>query len=184
MRTQAIILKKIPIREYDELVVCYTQDSGKETFQAKSVLRPTSKQASHLDLLNFVDFSLVHGNGHPIITSAYVLNSWPHLKSSLAGLAASYFLLECFDKLVFDGQRDEKLWDFLATQFAKYNDSARLNNANWPQIIASAKNEILAVMGYDSGTDLAGLADGHFKSLQFAKKVIRLSQWSLPNNAL
>ena len=36
MRTQAIILKKIPVREYDELVVCYTKDSGKQVYQAKS----------------------------------------------------------------------------------------------------------------------------------------------------
>lgn len=173
MRTQAIILKKIPIREYDELVVCYTKDSGREIYQAKSVLRPTSKQTAHLDLFNLVDFSLVTGNGRAIITSAYALNSWPHLKSSLAGLAASYFLLECFEKLVFDGQSDQKLWGFLVTQFAKYDQLARQGNINWTQVIANAKNEILAVMGYDSSTDLAGLAQGHFKSLQFAKKVIR-----------
>ena len=173
MRVQAIIIRKIPIREYDELVVCYTEDSGKETFQVKSILRPISKQASHLDLLNLVDFSLVRGNGHPIITSAYALNSWPRLKARLPALAASYFLLECFDKLVFDGQSDQKLWGFLATQLAKYDQLARRDNINWSQVITDAKNEILGIMGYDSRTDLATLARGHFKSLQFAKRVIR-----------
>src|SRR3990167_10175727 len=116
VRTQAIILKKIPIREYDELIICYTQNTGKQVYQAKSILRPTSKQAGHLDILNLVDFSLVHKNSHPIITSAYCLEAFPRLKSSLPAMVAAFFLLECFDKLIFEGEPDLKLWDFLLSK--------------------------------------------------------------------
>lgn len=181
MRTQAIILKKIPIKEYDELVVCYTKDAGKQTFRAKSVRRSTSKQASHLDILNFVDFSLVYGlnasNGisvsHPIITSAYTLNSWLNLKLNLSSMAGAYFLLECFDKLVFDGEADMKLWNFFLQKLEGYDILAKNSDINWAQEIKLSHQEFVKIMGYEPSTNVQILAGKQFKSLQFAKKVIR-----------
>lgn len=173
MRTQAIILKKIPIREYDELVVCYTKDSGKQVYQAKSILRPSSKQAGHLDVLNLVDFSLVKKNNSPIITSAYCLEAFRNLKSSLPALAAAYFLLECFDKLVFEGESDPKLWDFLHSHLCEYNRLAQRGRVSWPIVIKLTREDLLKVMGYNSTLPIEQLADTHFRSLQFARKVIR-----------
>ncbi len=191
MRTQAIILKKIPVREYDELVVCYTKDSGKQVYQAKSILRPSSKQAGHLDILNLVDFSLVQKNSHPIITSSYCLDTFRDLKSSLPALAAAYFLLECFDKLVFEGESDPKLWDFLHSHLCEYNrlalgyspsgialraeptGEAQKGRVNWPTVIKSAREGLLKVMGYDSTLPIEQLANASFKSLQFARGVVK-----------
>lgn len=177
MRTQAIILKKIPIRDYDELIVCYTLDSGKQVYQAKSVLRPTSKQASHLDILNLVDFSLVHKNSHPIITSAYCLDAFPQLKSVLSAMAAAYFLLECFDKLIFENEPDLKLWDFLLAQLRKYNDLPRpaldIGNQGLTYLIADTRQELLQILGYDSSMPIEQLANSQFRSLQFAQEVLK-----------
>jgi hypothetical protein len=182
MRTQAIILKKIPVREYDELVVCYTKDAGKQVYQAKSILRPSSKQAGHLDILNLVDFSLVQKNSHPIITSSYCLDTFRNLKSSLPALAAAYFLLECFDKLVFEGESDPELWDFLHSHLCEYNrlalghsqtGEAQKGRVNWPVIIKLTREDLLKVMGYDPALPIEQLANAHFKSLQFARRVLR-----------
>ena len=173
MRTQAIILKKIPVREYDELVVCYTKDSGKQVYQAKSILRPSSKQAGHLDILNLVDFSLVQKNSHPIITSSFCLDTFRGLKSSLPALAAAYFLLECFDKLVFEGESDPKLWDFLHSHLREYDRLAQEGRAGWPVVIKSAREDLLKIMGYDHTLPIEQLANAHFKSLQFARKVVK-----------
>lgn len=173
MRTQAIILKKIPVREYDELVVCYTKDSGKQVYQAKSILRPSSKQAGHLDILNLVDFSLVQKNSHPIITSSYCLDTFRNLKSSLPALAVAYFLLECFDRLVFEGESDPKLWDFLHSHLCEYNQLAQRGRAHWPMVIKLTREDLLKVMGYDSTLPIEQLADAHFKSLQFAQRVVK-----------
>jgi len=109
---QAIIIKKIPIREHDELVICYTEDQGKQAYQAKGILKPASLQASHLDTLNLVDFNLVQGNGHPIITSAYCLNAFSKIKANLKAAATSFFLIELFDKAVMEGEKDPRLWEF------------------------------------------------------------------------
>lgn len=185
MRTQAIIIKKVPIKEYDELVICYTKDAGKQTFRAKSVRRPTSKQAGHLDILNLSDFSLVYpgwtgdpkginkiSSNHPIITSAYTLNPWLNLKASLPALGAAYFLLECFDKLVFDGELDHELWNFLFKKLGKYNQLAPRTDTNWTWEIKSSHQELIKTMGYEPNTSVESLVGKPFKSLQFIKKVV------------
>ena len=181
MRIQAIILKKIPIRDYDELIICYAQDSGKQVYQAKSVLRPASKQAGHLDILNLVDFSLVHKNSHPIITSAYCLEAFPNLKSSLPAMATAFFLLECFDKLIFENEPDPKLWSFLLAQLQKYNNllksglgtGNRGRASDWQGLIAFTRQELLQILGYDSSIPIEQLADSQFHSLQFAREVLK-----------
>lgn len=184
MRTQAIILKKIPIREYDELVVCYTRDAGKQVYQAKSVLLPTSKQAGHLDVLNLVDFSLVRKNSHPIIASAYCLDSFRHLKSSLPAMAAAYFLLECFDKLIFENEPDSKLWGFLLAQLNSYNqepiyrhrkslDGRFAMSSNLAEAMSQTRRELLKTLGYDPDYPIEQLANAEFRSLQFARSMVK-----------
>jgi DNA repair protein RecO len=173
MRTQAIILKKIPIKEYDELLICYTKDAGKQVYQAKSILRRTSKQASHLDIFNLVDFSLVEGNGQPIITSAYCLSAFPRMKASLKSLAAGFFVLECFDRLVFEGEHDPKLWDFLLSSLNQYNDMILKRGVDWASMINTTRMDLLNILGYGDNSSIEELAQVQFKSLQFARKVIR-----------
>ena len=177
---EAIILKKIATREWDQLVVCYTQYFGKQTYIAKSLSRPTSKQASHLDVLNLVDFELVQKNGMPIVTSAYSLENFAHLKQSLPALAVSSYLLEVFDKFVFDNDPDEKLWQFLNTKLIEFNrvsancvtsDVTQLRQ-QWLNILKTIQQETLAVLGFDHKIDLESIIGSRFGSLIFAKVIM------------
>ena len=115
MRVEAIVLKKIPIREYDELLVCYTADFGKQTYQAKSIQRSHSKQKSHLNTLNHASFGLIETQQTPLVISALCHNGFWQLRQSLPSLLLANFVLECFDKLVFEAQTDPILWQFLLT---------------------------------------------------------------------
>ena len=153
-------------------MICYTREAGKQVYQAKSILLPTSKQAGHLEVLNLVDFSLVHKNSHHIITSAYCLEAFPRLRSSLSSMAMAYFLLECFDKLIFEGESDPKLWDFLLTRLQVFNSQAPKENKYWENSIAFTRRELLEVLGYDRNDSIEELANSRFKSLQFARKVL------------
>lgn len=162
---KAVIIKKIPIREYNELVVCYTQEAGKQAYQAKSILRPTSKQAGHLDVLNLVDFNLVLGNGHPIITSAYCLDAFSLLKSSLGATSVAFFILELFDKAVLEGQSDDKLWDFMGSRLSRLNELASLDNINWQNELAQVRKSAMETMGYGVNADPEFVFGRRFKSL-------------------
>ena len=172
MRTQAIILKKIPFKEHDQLVGCYTREAGKQTYQAKSIMRAHSKQASHLDLLNMADFSLVHGAGYPIITSAISLRTFPGIKNSIRALAVSHVILECFDRLVFENQPDPHLWDFLNSELAHYEEKAVDANAAWGFILGVTQRKLLEALGYDESASIEHLVGGRLQSLHFIQKML------------
>ncbi|MEK7582795.1 MAG: DNA repair protein RecO [Patescibacteria group bacterium] len=162
-RHQAIILKKIPIREDDELVMCYTKDFGKQRYQAKSSVLARSKQGGHLDILNLVEFSLVEGKHRDIIASAAASATFPRLKSSLPALAAAFFLLECFDKLVFENDHDQKLWQFLLDELHQLDAGV----VELPEL----QKRFLSVMGHDASTAVQELAQRRFSSFQFSSTI-------------
>ncbi|MEK7076151.1 MAG: DNA repair protein RecO [Patescibacteria group bacterium] len=121
MRTRAIIIKKQNTNEYDQFVTCYTQEFGKLTAIAKSVLKHGSIQAMHLDVLNLVEFELINGKAMPIIAGAQSENSFGNLKSSIPSLAVAHFFSEIIDKMVPELEKDEKLWNFMTDLFDKLN---------------------------------------------------------------
>ncbi|MEK7615941.1 MAG: DNA repair protein RecO [Patescibacteria group bacterium] len=140
-RYQAIVLKKQPIREHDELIMCYTQHAGKQRYVAKSSQLASSLQGSHLDVLNHISFNLVAGKHFDILASAQAVNTFPELKSSLSALANTFFILECFDKLVYDNEPDEKLWQFLLDRLGD----------------PVTEQEIIAIMGHHAPTRFSEL---------------------------
>lgn len=173
MHIEAIVIKKSKAREHDELITCYTKDAGKQVYHAKSVLRPKSKQAAHLQLLNLVKFNAVRGNGHPIIASAHSIFAFSAIKSSLPAMSAAFFLLECFDKFIFEGQQDKYLWDFLINNLQKINRLAENPATDWSGTIGSTKDDLLRILGYDENYQIEYLANASLKSLHFARKVIK-----------
>lgn len=121
MRTKAIVIKKQNTNEYDQFVTCYTQEFGKLTAIAKSVLKPSSIQAMHLDVLNLVEFELIQGRSLSIIAGAQSENSYRDLKNSIPSLAVANFFSEVIDKMVPELEKDEQLWNFMTDLFDKLN---------------------------------------------------------------
>ena len=121
MRTRAIIIKKQNTNEYDQFVTCYTQEFGKLTAIAKSILKHNSIQAMHLDVLHLVEFELINGKAMPIIAGAQSENSYRDLKSSIPSLAVAHFFSEVIDKMVPELEKDEQLWNFTTNLFDKLN---------------------------------------------------------------
>lgn len=155
------MIKKIPIREYDELMICYTRDSGKQTYQLKSSLRHTSKQGRHLDILSHTDFNLVEGHVMPIIVSARCLNSFYGIKSDLHKLSRALFVLECFDKIVPENEPDDLLWQGI------FNLIKLCDNSD----IDILHKNILNLLGYSANSSVEEVAQAKFMSLDFARKI-------------
>lgn len=164
---RAIIIKKIPIREYDELVICYTEKMGKQAYKARGILRPTSIQARHLDVLNIVDFNLVDGKGHPIITGAHCINGLNKLKSHLSALMAAFFVIDLANKLIMEGESDEKLWHFLEDSLNNLDRAAASNETDWPVKLAMIKNNAASTLGYKDWARLEETTGVILKSAEF-----------------
>lgn len=144
MKTKALILKKVNTNEYDQLVTCYTQELGKITASAKSILKPGSIQAMHLDILNLVDFELISGNHTPIITGAQVENTYFGIKNSAKALSVAFILAEYIEKITFDNMQDEQLWNMLIGAFERLNS----NPADFIHILRNGQTMLLDTMGY------------------------------------
>ncbi|GEM_PF-2217759 len=144
MKTKALILKKQNANEYDQLVTCYTQELGKITAIAKSILKPSSIQAMHLDTLNLVEFELVSGNHAPIITGAQVENSFLGIKDSVKALAVAFVLAEYVEKTTFEDLKDEALWNFLIGAFKRLDS----NPADYLHVLRNSQSMMLDVAGY------------------------------------
>ena len=147
MLTKAIIIKKENTNEYDQWVTCYTEEFGKLRAVAKSILKPSSVQSLHLDIFNLAEFELINGRGMPIITGAQAVNSYPGIKSSLAKTAVAYFFVEAVDKMVFENDKDEKLWDFLVSFLGKL-DTACPVDTPCPVLFRKGQARLLDVLGY------------------------------------
>lgn len=148
MQTRAIILKKQSTSEYDQWTTCYTEKFGKVMAVAKSILKPNSIQAMHLDVFNLVEFELISGRGAPIITGAQAENVFGGLKSSLPALAAAYFFAEAIDKLAFEYQEDEGLWKFLTGLFGDLNREPSNNENDIRRLFREGQARLLSILGY------------------------------------
>jgi len=159
MRTKAIVIKKQPTNENDELITCYTQEFGKITAIAKSVLKGSSVQRMHLDNLNLVDFELINGRAIPIIAAAQSENSFRNIKSSLPTLAVAQFFADVVDKMIFDLQKDETLWEFLVNVLEKLNSKVRPESAL--TFFRQQQFYMLGVLGYGSRASAASATIVH-----------------------
>src|SRR3989344_1268621 len=172
MRIQAIVLKNVEIREHDKMIICYTQQAGKQAYMAKSVSRSGSRQQAHLEPLNWIDFSAVESARMPIIASATSLTTFSKLKGSLPALAVAHFMCECFDKIVYDGQPDADLWRFLTATLADLEERSFDVRSDWRSVLSGTYEELMKVMGYGGDTSLIELHHSRLHSLSFFNEVM------------
>lgn len=144
MQTKAIVIKKQNTGEYDQWVTCYTEDFGKLKTVAKSILKPNSIQALHLDIFNLVEFDLINGRGMPIVTGAQVIDSFAGIKSSLPKTAVAYFFAEAVDKMVFENDKDEELWSFLVSFFGNLSQP----DISHIKLFREGQVRLLSILGY------------------------------------
>ncbi|MBI2676340.1 MAG: DNA repair protein RecO [Candidatus Yanofskybacteria bacterium] len=147
MLYQGIVIKKVDNGEYNQLVSLYTKDFGKITAVAKSIKKPNSRQAAHLDVLNLVDFLLVFGKNYPIITSAQSVETFAGIKSSFPKSAVAMFALEVFNNLVYDHEKDPALWGFFNSSLNRLNEGV-LNSSEVSGFLAEIQKELISLLGY------------------------------------
>ncbi len=150
MRTRAIVIKKTAMNEYDQMITCYSEDFGGMRAIARGSLRPTSVQSLHLDMLNMIEFEVIHGRTYPIVSSAESVAEYPIIKSSLTRLAAVQFFMEVLDRIMFENEKDAELWNFLSGLLEHFDSVSE------DAVLASFRRkqkEFLEVLGYAPRVD-------------------------------
>jgi DNA repair protein RecO (recombination protein O) len=141
---EGIILVKRKILHSDAMIVVLTEQFGKIALMAKGVQKITSKRISALQTGTIVRIRFSQKQDSLRYLSAIELIS--HLspiKKDLLKLQYLYLILFMFEKLLPDGQKDERVYHLCKTllvRLAKEKTEAFS--------IKRAMNEILAIMGY------------------------------------
>lgn len=112
-----IVLGKRDIGEADRIYVFYTQELGKIKAIARGVRKSQAKLAGHLENFCLVDFTVMKNRGMGNVASAIVEENFSNIRNDFETLQNVFDVLNTFDVLVGDEERDEAvfylLWEYL-----------------------------------------------------------------------
>jgi DNA repair protein RecO (recombination protein O) len=101
-QTEAIVIKKTKLGEADSILTFYTPHLGKIQGFAKSLRKPKSKLAGHLELLTHSLVSLARGRNLDTITGSQTINSFIPLKNELWLTSCALYIVELVNQFTVD----------------------------------------------------------------------------------
>ena len=101
-QTEAVIIKKTRLGEADSILTLYTPYLGKIQGFAKSLRRPRSKMAGHLELLTHSKVSLARGRNLDTITGGQTITAFLPLKSDLWLTSYGLYVIELVNQFTPD----------------------------------------------------------------------------------
>ncbi|MFC2056809.1 DNA repair protein RecO [Chloroflexota bacterium] len=125
-QTEAIIIKKTKLGEADSILTLYTPHLGKIQGFAKSLRKPKSKLAGHLELLTHSLVSLARGRNLDTITGSQTISSFLPLKSNLELTSRALYAIELVDQFTADHIENYPLFQLLLEtleQLCQANDN-------------------------------------------------------------
>lgn len=112
-QTRAIVLKKNPIYEVDNLVTVYSEDFGKIKLIARGSQKIVSKLSAHLESINLIFLEFVYGKNFKIITSAQIKDNFESIRSNFNKIKLIFEVFEYIDKCLSFEEKDLDFWQFL-----------------------------------------------------------------------
>lgn len=139
----AIILKKQPFGEADEIITFFTRENGKVRGLAKSVKLAKSKMQNSLQSLFVVSLTLAGRGNLAKIISSEVRETHGGLRVNLENLKYAFYAQEVVLKFTPDGQKNEELFELLI-KFLKFLET---HTQNLDLALAKFKTDFLSVSG-------------------------------------
>lgn len=111
--TDAIALNIRNLGESDELASLYTRDFGKVVARVRASKTITTKQGNFLHIPGVVQCSLVLGRTGYLLSGVSSKKVYPNIYSNFLALGYITSFLNIVDSLVFENQKDDKIWGLL-----------------------------------------------------------------------
>ena len=112
-QTEAIIIKKNRLAEADSVLTLLSPEFGKIQAVAKSVRKPRSKMAGHLELLTHSLVTFSHGRNLDIITGSQTINAFLPLKTNFILTAYGLYIIELINRFTADEVNEENIFILL-----------------------------------------------------------------------
>ena len=142
-KTEAIVLRQMPLGEADRIFTLFTMDSGKVRAVGKEVRRTKSRLGGHVELLSRVSMSLGRGRDLDVISEAQALQSYPVLRTDLDRLSKAIYLAELVDTFTVEHASSYQVYELLADTLG------RLEKTQSPDLLLRHfEMRLLGVSGY------------------------------------
>jgi len=109
-KTEAIVIKKTKLGEADSILTFFTPHLGKIQGFARSLRRPKSKLAGHLELLTRSQVSFARGRNIDTITGALAVNAFLPLRNDLWMTSCGLYVAELVHQFTAEHQENEALF--------------------------------------------------------------------------
>lgn len=177
--TEGIVLKRSNLGEADKLITLFTPQYGKLILKARSLRRASSKQASSLQVFNFVKCQVIPTKGPiDIITQSQLIRDYHDWKKHLGRVTLAYQLCEAVDKLTPERESHPALFQLLVQHLTEIGSL----EATWQQVTDRWLLEVLIELGYwPAGQQFTGdiltFVESHSeRPLRSPKLLVKLSQ--------
>lgn len=177
MRTfkiEGIVLKRRNFGEADRVLTILSKDFGKMQIKAPGVRRIPSRRSSHVELLNFSQFTLYSGSKTfmPIITEAQTLEDFSEVKSDLHKIGIAYYICELINGLCADNQENRQIFFNLKSTFSELAETL-----DTLSLIKKFEKDLLTELGFWSEAKLLQTQDSQIvmeRLLERKLKTIRV----------
>jgi DNA repair protein RecO (recombination protein O) len=113
-QTEAVIIKKTKLGEADSILTFFTPHLGKIQGFAKSLRKPKSKMAGHLELLTHSAVSFSRGRGNiDTITGAQTINAFLPLRNDLWLTSCGLYVIELVHQFTAEHQENYGLFQLM-----------------------------------------------------------------------
>ncbi len=119
LKTEAIVLKRKELLSKDVVYTLLTKDRGKVKSVAKGIKSITSKRSPHLQTGNLIETILYVKHDFYYLQETYLKSGFSDIKSDSRKMSYLYFVLFVIDRLLPEGQTEDKIYDLLKKFFIR-----------------------------------------------------------------
>lgn len=159
MRTykiEGIVLKRRNLGEADRVLTILSKEFGKMSIKAPGVRRIPSRRSSHVELLNFSEFTLYSGSKTfmPIVTEAQTLEDFSLIKKDLLKIGQALYICELINGLCADNQENRGVFFHLKSVLSELS-----NTLDALSLIKKFEKNLLMELGFWSEAKLLQTCD-------------------------
>ena len=118
-KTQAIVIRTFPLKEFHKIITFYTPDFGKVKAVAYGVKSPKSKLGGSLELLNHGTLLFQHRENRELqnITDFNLIDGFDVIRSDFTRITYGCYFAELVESIASEGVANPEIFDLLRTTY-------------------------------------------------------------------
>lgn len=155
-KVEGIVLKRRNLGEADRVLTILSREFGKIAVKAPGVRHIRSRRSSHVELLNFSQFTLYSSSKAfmPIVTEAQTLEDFSGVKKDLCKIGVALYICELINGLCADNQENRGVFFHLKTVLLGLSETLDTSS-----LIKKFEKDLLTELGFWSEAKLLQTQD-------------------------